>query len=84
MPLSPTPNIYWKPDQVAIKSKSGVTINTVQAEYLRNLIKSLEAMYNDIANAFNVARADIDTLQNRRIVCNDDEVVCNDDEVVYT
>jgi len=84
MHLPNTPNIYWKPDQVAIRSKSGVTINPEQVEYLRNLIKSLEAMYNDIANAFNMARTDIGTLQNRRIVCNDDEVVCNDDEVVYT
>lgn len=51
--LPPNANIPWRPDEAAIRGKGGYVINEKQVEYIKQLIKSLQAMYAEIANVVN-------------------------------
>lgn len=50
----PTSNdVPWRPNEVTIRSKSGLVLNDEQVEYIKQLVKSLNRRYSDIANAHN-------------------------------
>lgn len=51
--LPTNPNIPWRPNEVAIRGKNGYVINASQVEYIKQLIKSLQAMYAEIASVVN-------------------------------
>lgn len=51
-------NLPWKPEQVSIQGKNGYVINPEQVEYFKQLIKSLNLMYSEIANAINLEVSD--------------------------
>jgi len=78
-------NFPWKPDQVTIRAKSGYVINQEQVEYIKQLIKALSQMYNDISNIinYNANMGNTWYYQKGNIICNNNEVVCHNNEVVY-
>jgi len=51
-------NLPWKPEQVSIQGKNGYVINPEQVEYFKQLIKSLNLMYAEIANVINLEVSD--------------------------